>query len=231
MQKFLLFFILSFFLYSCSNVTGSGNIITQKRTVKEFTGISASTGVEVELRMGDHFEVEAEADDNVMEFLVTKVEDQTLKIRTREVNLMNAHLKVYVTAPAIDYIKASASAAIDVMDVLKVAGKIKLLSSSSATINANIDAPEVNIEASSSSKITVSGRSKLVKATASSSGEIEAGNLLSEQTKADASSSASVVVFASVKLDAHASSSGTVRYKGTAEVNSSTNSSGVVEKE
>ncbi len=231
MHKILLFSLLSFLIYSCSNVTGSGNIITQKRSVKEFSSISASTGVEVEIRVGDHFAVEVEADDNVLEFLVTKVEDHTLKIRTRNVNLMNAHLKVYITAPSIGEIKASSSAHIEIIEVLKSTEKIKMITSSSATINANVDAPELVLEASSSSKITIGGRARIVRAEASSSGEIEAGTLLSEQTKADASSSGIVNVFASIKLDAHASSSGIVRYKGTAEVNSNTNSSGVVEKD
>ena len=231
MKKIIVFCLAIPFFVSCSNITGSGNIISEERKLKEFTGISASGNIDVEVISGDAQKVEVEADDNVMEFIVTKVEGNTLKIRTRDVNLFNAHVKVYITAPFISTLKASASATIEAKDIIKSNGKITLAASSSADIIASVDAPEVVTDANSSGTVKVSGRTKYHKAESSSSAEILAYNLLSENTVAHANSSGSIEVHASLNLDASANSSGSIKYRGTPALKSNTNSSGSVEKE
>jgi Putative auto-transporter adhesin, head GIN domain len=231
MKRVLIFCCLSLILFSCSNITGSGNIVTEKRSVKEFNSISSSGSVDVELIQGDKAEVEVEADDNVIEFVVTKVEGGILKIRTRDVNLFNVHIKVYVTAPLVNSIKASASSTIEVKGTLKSSDRIALTANSSADIIANVDAPEIVTDANSSGTVSISGRTKNHKAEASSSGDVKAYDLFSENTEAHASSSGSVKVHASINLDAKASSSGDIKYRGSPVVKSSTNSSGSIEKE
>ncbi len=231
MKRIIIFCLASLFIVSCSNISGSGNIISEQRKVKEFTGISASGSIDVEIIEGDEEKVEVEADDNVMEFIVTKVEGNILKIRTRDVNLFNAHVKVFVTAPLFTSLKASASASIEAKDLIKSNGKITLSASSSADINVAVDAPEIVTDASSSGTIKISGKTKTHSAESSSSAEILAYNLFSENTVANASSSGSVEVHASVNLNARASSSGSINYRGSPTVKSTTNSSGSVEKE
>ena len=231
MKQIVYLFIIPLFLSSCSNIKGSGKIITENRNVKDFTAISASAGIDVEVLTGDKTSVQVEADDNVIEYILTKVEGNTLKIRMRSVNLLNAHLKVFVTAPEITGIHVSSSATVIVKDVLKSAGKISLSANSSGDITAMVDAPEIVTDAGSSGTIKVSGRTITHHAEASSSGDVLAEDLLSENTSASASSSGTVKVHASVTLNAKASSSGSVKYRGAAAVTSSTSSSGTVEKE
>lgn len=231
MKKIVILCISALLMVSCSNISGSGNIISEERKVKNFTGISASGNIDVEIIAGEDFNVQVEADDNVIEFVVTKVEGNILKIRTRDVNLFNAHIKIMVTAPLISSLRASASATIEAKDVIKSNGKITLAASSSADIDVAVDAPEIVTDANSSGTVKVSGKTKSHSAESSSSAEILAYNLFSENTIARASSSGSIEVHASVTLDARASSSGSITYRGTPTVKSSTSSSGSVEKE
>ena len=231
MKHFLILLLTVFTLTSCNQTTGSGNIVTETRKTGGFDGISVGGGFEVEVKIGAVTSVLVEADDNIIKYIETKVSGNTLKISTEGLHSYNdVHMKVYVTAPAITIIKASASADVIVEDILTGSNRLTFKASSSASIKAEVDAPEIETDASSSATITLTGKTKTHKTEASSSAEIKAFGLLSENTTAHASSSANIEVHASVNLDAKASSSGSVKYKGAAAVTKSESSSGAVSK-
>jgi len=231
-MKQILFILSTLALFtSCDYTTGSGNIITEKRTVGSFSGISVNNSIDVEVKIGPVAAIEVEADDNIIEHIVTSVSGGILKIRIENLhNINNSHLKVYITTPVLKSVDAGASADVKVLDVIKDDNKVSFHASSSAGIEAEVDAPEVEAEASSSGSVTLSGLTKNYKAEVSSSGDIRSARLLSENTQVSANSSGSADVYASVTLDAEASSSGSIDYHGGATVKKSVNSSGSVEK-
>lgn len=231
MKQFLILVSALLVLNSCDYTTGSGNIITEKRTVADFSGISVSSSIDVEVKIGAVASVEVEADDNIIGHIVTKVSNGILKIGLEDLHsISNAQLKVYITTPVLRTVKASSSSSVKVLDVIKDDGKLSFDASSSADIEAEVDAPEVYAEASSSASVTLSGRTKNYKANVSSSGDIKSMELLSENTDISANSSGSAEVYASVTLTANASSSGSIDYKGAASVKQTVNSSGSVDK-
>ena len=231
MKYILLLTALCITLTSCHHISGSGNIITEKRATGNFTEIVASTGIDVEVRLGNQQEIIVEADDNVIKYIVTSVSGGVLKI-TMENNtsILNSHRKVYVTALMINSLKASSSADIVVKGGLKSDGKLAFHASSSGSISAIVDAPEITAEANSSADIELSGRTQTYTADVSSSASIKSADLLSEHTIVSAGSSGSASVHASVTLKAKASSSGDIIYHGGASVEKTVNSSGSVEK-
>lgn len=210
--------------------SGSGNIITQKRSLPAFTGIESSNSIDVEVRIGAPL-VEIEADDNIIQFVKTQVSGNTLHVGIQSgVSLHNTHIKVSITAPDISSIRASSSSDVKVMDVIKSNSKLSFEASSSADIEAEVDAPEVEAKANSSASVTLSGRTKNYVAHVSSSADIKSFELLSENTNVSANSSGSADVHASVTLNADASSSGSIDYTGGATVKANTSSSGSVHK-
>jgi len=181
--------------------------------------------------MGDAMSVVVEADDNIMKYIETKVSGNTLKISTEGLHsFSDVHMKVYVTVPVLTAVSASASAEVVGENILTNADKLVFKASSSASIKAEVNAPDIVTDANSSASITLRGKTKNHKTEASSSAEINAFELLTENTTANVSSSANIEVHASVSLNAHASSSGSVEYKGAATVTKSENSSGTVSK-
>ncbi len=231
MKQLLLLCTAFIVLHSCNNTTGSGNVITQKKSVGNFTGISASQSIDVEVTIGAVTEVRVEADDNIMQYIVTEVSGDMLEIKIKDmVNLNNTTVKVFVTTPGLNSISASSSAGVKVLGVIKYDGKISFDASSSADIEAEVDAPEVVAEASSSGSVTLSGRTKNFTAKASSSGDVKSAGLLTENTTASANSSGSVDVHASVTLNADASSGGDITYHGAATVKKDESSGGSVDK-
>ena len=231
MKKLLIIILSISVLGACRYKRGSGVIVTEKRNPGSFTGINVGGGIDVELKNGST-EVVVESDDNIIKYIETDVENGQLKIRLRNINLHDAHLKVYVTAPEINNINSSASSDVVAKNVLRSEKTIQLHSSSGSEIKAVLDAPEVFANASSGGELNLSGRTRDLKAESSSGSTINAKELLSENTTIQVSSGASANVYASLTLDATASSGGNVTYRGAAvTVKKSVSSGGEVVKE
>jgi hypothetical protein len=233
MKKLLFMALSSVVLFSCNpSLRGSGKIISQVRNVGNFKSLSAATSINVDVTVGSTYEVTVEADDNVIEFVKTEVVGGTLKVRYADnTSLRNATVTVHVIVPTLEKLMASSSASIIVDGILANTQKIEFDASSSANIEATVDAPQIDADANSSAEIKLSGKTQTFRVEVSSSGNIEANELLSETTIAQATSSGTANVHASVKLNGQATSSGTIRYKGTPTVTKAESSSGSVEKE
>ena len=222
--------LLSLFI-SCTARVGSGHIVTENRHTGDFHGISSSAAIDVELVSGPTTEVVVSADDNILKYVRTEVEDGILRIGYRNnSSISNSHVKVFVTAPAVDDLNASSSADILAKNVLKSNGTIRLQASSSGSVTAEVDAPQVDARASSSGDIKLAGRTRDYSADASSAGQIKSFDLLSENARVSVNSGGSARVYASVKLKAEASSGGDVDYRGGAAVEKTENSGGSVSR-
>lgn len=231
MKQFLILLLTVFTLASCNQTTGSGNIVTETRQAGSFDAISVGGSFEVEVKIGAVTSVMVEADDNIIKYIETKVSGNTLKINTEDLhNYSDVHMKVFITVPSLSSIKASGSAEVVADNILTNSSKITFKASSSSSIKAEVDAPEIETGASSSATIFLTGKTKTHKAEASSSSDIRTFGLLAENTTANVSSSANIEVHASVNLNARASSSGSIEYKGAATVTKSESSSGSVSK-
>ncbi len=216
MKNLLLSIAILLFAGCINSKTGSGNIISNTRNVGAFNSISAAGAVNVTLQNGPQ-SVVVETDDNIMRYVETTVKGNTLKIRLKNINnLRNSTVKVYVTAPDIIDISASASADIGSKGVLTSGSEIELKASSGSNIQIDLDAPAVKANASSGGSVIASGRTKNVTAKSSSGSIINASSLNAENAIADASSGASVKVSASVSVKAEASSGASVKYTGGA---------------
>ncbi len=233
MKQILMFFSVTLCLYACNyqSETGSGKIISQNKTVGNFTGISASNAIDVEVKIGSPAAVKIEADDNIIQYVVARVNGNTLKLGIENgVSINNPHIKVYVTVPELNNLSASSSSDINIVDVIKGNGKLSFDASSSGDIKAIVDAPAVYVEASSSGIVSLSGKTQNYTVKVSSSGSAQTEQLLSENTNASSSSSATAQVHSSVSLKAAASSGGTIKYNGGGTPNVSTSSGGSVSK-
>lgn len=231
MNRVITFLFLLIVANSCSYTVGSGNIVTEKRSVEIFEQLSVSGPFEVQVKIGTAYEVMVQADDNIIKYIETTVSNKKLKIRTENLhNFSNVTMKIYITTPFLSSVKASAAANVVILDVLKSSKKLVFTTSSAAEIVSEVKAPEIQNIASSGSLIKLSGKTKNYYAEASSGADIKTGNLLSENTTVSASSGASIKAYASFNLKATASSGADIIYTGSAAVNKTTSSGGSIEK-
>lgn len=230
-MKKLLLLVLPILLFSCfRSKRGSGNLITETRTVSSFNAVDVAGSIDVELTQGAKNEVVVEADDNLIKYVEVVNKAGVLSVRINyNGSLRNFTARVKITSPVYISISASASSEVISKNVITSANKITIDANSSADIELNLDAPMVVAEASSSANVKLQGKTKQLDASANSSGDLNAEKLLAETVKAEASSSGSVNVFASVKLTADANSSGDVTYTGgVKDIQKSESSSGSV---
>ena len=215
MTRILTAVILAIVFCSCRSITGSGNIVTRDRQVNQFDGIKCSGSIDIEVADDKTQGVKIEADDNIISYVITKVEGGMLNVYLRSNKMYHdINVKVYVSAPSLTRLSVSGSGSIVSKNVLEDADQVKFNVSGSGDINALVDAPSVIAEISGSGSIKLKGRTKDLTCKISGSGDLKCMELLSENTTATVSSSGTAHVFASVNLTAKVSGSGNIYYSG-----------------
>ena len=71
------------FFCSCQSISGSGNIVTQTKNLNQFDGVRASGSIDIEVMNDQTQLVKVEADDNIMPYIITKVEDGMLDVHLK----------------------------------------------------------------------------------------------------------------------------------------------------
>ncbi len=230
-MKYIPFVVILFFATACNQITGTGHIASETRKVNSFSALKVSNSINVDVQQGSETSVIVEGDDNIIQFVKTNIESGTLKIYLEgNHNFRNTSINVHVIAPTFIGFEASSSADITSNGQITCTSNISVDASSSASINLNLDAPSVIISASSSADISIAGRTKEVTTKASSSADIDLYGLMAETANAEANSSGTINIFASIKLNATANSSGDINYTGgVKDVIRNVSSSGSVE--
>ena len=235
MRNLLCLLVLAALLSSCHygsgrRVRGNGNVETQSRSVGTFEAIRVLGSMDVVLSPGSSHAVRVEADENLLNYIVTERNGDALEIRTRErYNLRSsAGIKVYVTAPSLDEILISGSGSVVSDGRMATGNKMRVRVTGSGDVKLEVNAPEVNAQASGSGNIILTGATRSFKADINGSGEIRCFDLKSETADVDISGSGSAEVFASRKLDVAIHGSGDVAYKGGPSVSQRIFGSGAV---
>ncbi|PHR74107.1 MAG: DUF2807 domain-containing protein [Lutibacter sp.] len=206
-------------------IQGNGNVVTEDRNISsDFTAIKVSQGIQVHLTQGSDVDLSVEADENIIDLLVTEIDGGVLKIYFDK-NVNRATRNIYLTATNINSIRTSSGAHVKGENTIETTS-ITLRASSGSGINLDLIADNVSSDVSSGANMRLSGTTQTFDGDASSGSHIKATNLKSEISKVDVSSGASIDVYASKKITAHASSGGDIDYSGNPETVSKSKSSG-----
>ena len=185
----------------------------QSFDVADFTRVAASQGVEVTITMGSTPRVTASAEtEKDLERLEIEVDDGELRIRrgSWSSSIWNwgksyGHVSVNVVAPKLEGLSSSSGANLTAVD---------------------ISCKELFIDASSGSRLAVSGGCNEIDVDASSGALINARELEAKSVVVDASSGANIDVSAAMSFKGDASSGANIDVYGAAQVFESDTSSG-----
>lgn len=175
-------------------VRGSGNVITENRSVSDFRKVDVGGVFNVEVVAGKEYSVQVEADDNLVPLIKTEVSDGVLEISSEKRIRSSSKLTVRVTAPDIDHIDVGGAAKASVSGV-------KNNSFSAHT--------------SGASKLSVSGETASLKIEVSGASKIDASGLNAGNAEVDASGASNVSLNVSGNLKADASGASKISYSGT----------------
>lgn len=222
-------------LMSCNfdsfGVKGNGNVQTVERELTEdFDEIVISRGLDVYLTQDETLHLAVEADENLHDIIMTKVENNVLKIYAEQNINYASSQKVMVSFKDVSRITSSSGSDVYSTNTFNL-NDVELETSSGSDMELEINADVVECSASSGSDLRLSGSANKLYAKASSGSDIKAGNLTVKTSEAKASSGADIVVNASEELVAKASSGGDIKYYGNPEkVSKSDGVSGNVRK-
>jgi hypothetical protein len=222
--------LLSSCFFMGPSVKGNGEVRSEERKVEDFSGVSVTSGMNVELIQGETQGVRVVADANLHKLIETRVENGVLEIRALA-NIWKANeKKVVVTVKDLKEISGTAGSNITTGNKL-VAGELEIHGSAGSNLRLEIDGQLVDLTASSGANIRLDGTTRELKVKTSSGANIKAGGFLTSACEANASSGGNMWVAVQNELSADASSGGNIFYQGTpSEININTSSGGNIIK-
>ena len=212
-----------------TGIKGNRNVVSEDRTISNnFNEIKVQQGIQLFITQDNITELKVEADENIIDLLITEVKDNQLKIYF-EKNVYRAKARnVYLSAANINKIKASSGASVKSENTFQTTS-LDLDASSGSSIKVYVNATDITSETSSGATIKVYGKSKTFSGKASSGSSIDADELEAIDAYVKASSGANINVNVTGKLTAKASSGGDIDYEGSpTDINKDTSSGGSV---
>ncbi len=238
--------------WKAQRIDGTGSVVRVSRDVGDFTGVHLATTGTVHVKLGKTEGLEIEAEDNLIEYIETEVEDGTLKISTRRKFNLKARepIEYFITVKNLDLIALSSSGDADLPQietrsfsiVLSSSGDLKMkglatahldvgISSSGDAYIEMIGAESIDAALSSSGDLQFGGGEVGdLRLTVSSSGDFEGLDLKAERARVTLSSSGDAYLWVTDDLVATLSSSGSVHYSGDPAVTKQRSSSGKVKR-
>jgi hypothetical protein len=217
-------------------INGNGKIAKEYRTTRSFNKLTNSTSIDVIFKVADTTGISIEADENLLDYIETEVNDNTLEISTRRgVNCLDFTGKgeIIVTAPSLAEFQLSGSGNY-IGD--KLSGNsvlVKLSGSGNITIDAisgdeleirssgsgDIQAKEIGCSSlegriSGSGDINLKGIATDASFYTSGSGNNYSQNLLLKTAEITISGSGNIYTSIEDKLNAKISGSGNIYLKG-----------------
>lgn len=216
---------------SGKRVRGNGNMTTAQRSETNFTGIASNFNFDTYVGIGP-YSIRIEAEENIIPFIETYVENGVLKITDREGYSLRPRrdVKIYVTAPRLQSLYAGGNGDITSTTKITDTGRIDLRVTGNAEMKIDVDAPAVEAKLTGNGDIDIVGQTRDFQASTTGNGHIDAKNLQTENTRIEILGNGNAEVNASVKLDVRIGGNGNVRYKGNPQTSTNITGNGSLRK-
>ena len=229
-------------------VHGEGSIVSQERSLPGFSGINFETEGTVYLSQGPETSFRVEAQQNVINDMITEVNGGELTIYNDHCLKNHLPITVYITSPDISNIRLSGTGALytetsivsdEINVVLSGSGNIFAMDSLIATnmsceisgsgsVEMTAYCSSLTSANSGSGNISITGKAGHHEYDQSGSGELRSFSLETGTTIIELSGSGNAEVLVNDLLDVTISGSGDVLYKGSPIVNTTISGSGQV---
>jgi len=181
--------------FACNYIgqEGSGVKAEEERQIAEFSKINVSGAFTVNVTVGESTRLKIIADDNLIKYIITKVEGETLIIDSEKNLSPKGKIKVIISVSELYSISSSGANNIDVKG-----------------INSN----QFDVDISGACNVELEGKTEDLTIDMSGATKLYSEQLLAQNVKLDLSGATKAVVFASSSLEADVSGVGNVEYLG-----------------
>ena len=206
-------------------ISGNGNVIEENRDITGFSGIHVSSGIDVYISEGNDFDVMVEADENLMDVILTERNGDMLVVKTDRTSIRSARSKkVHITLPELSEIKISSAGDCEGQTPFKC-DDLRIGISSAGDLMLEVEANRINLDISSSGDAKMAGSADYFDISLSSAGDLHAYDLIAKRVDVNVSSAGDARVYATEEISMNASSAGNIYYRGDARVVQSRSSS------
>jgi hypothetical protein len=228
----LVFCMMSVFpVTSCIRFLGSGEAVTEERTVSGFDSVSISSGMNLFIEQTGDTSLRIEADDNILPAIVAEVSNRKLVIGYKKIlfgSIVTRNpVNIYLTVADLDEINLSSGA--NLISGFIATENLKIDAGSGANGEMVIDVTAFDSSLSSGSNLIISGTAKRQSVRVGSGAKYDGKELISNQANVHVSSGAVAILHVMESLDAVISSGATVRYYGQPQITSNITSGGKLE--
>ena len=213
-------------------ILGSRNIISGNRNVSGFDRLEVSGAGDMTIIQDGTETLTIETDDNVMQYVTTKVQGGTLSIALEAPGLRSvipSRLRLILHVKDLSDIITSGS-----WNVASASFQTKSLditvSGSGKVAIPTLTADNLTVHIRGSGEMVMAGKVKSQAVTISGSGSYNAGNLQTRDTEVEVSGSGNVTTWVTDSLDARISGMGTISYYGSPQVAFNQSGSGILKR-
>jgi hypothetical protein len=210
-------------------VTGSGNIVEERRAASGFTALKVAGSIDVELKAAEREGVTVRADDNIVPLIETRVEGTTLVVgAVRGASFRTRHSpRVIVEFVRLNEVSVSGSGDVRADRVRGETFAVSVSGSSDVRIVA-LDVDSLGVVISGSGDFAAAGRAAQQGFRIKGSGDVIARDLVGRIVKVSIAGSGDAAVHATDELEVSIAGSGDVVYRGDPKVTKKIAGSGAV---
>lgn len=195
-----------------TGVSGSGTLVTESHALPEFNQIRYGGSGTVRVTQGDTSEISITCDDNLMQYISTEVDGETLRIKTtRSINATEQTFDIVCPALRSLHISGSGSASLEGYEGTDL--EVRLTGSGSADLG-YVQAQSLAIAVTGSGSLRGSGQVESLHAKVTGSGGVALQELSARSVQASATGSGSLKLFATESFQGSTTGSGSIQCYG-----------------
>ena len=205
---------------------GNGKVIKQNREVNGFSSLEVGGAFTVYLSQGDKESLVVEADENLMELIVTEVHGDRLEIHTRGKGIRDyTKMNIYLTFKSLEMIDISGAVNVFGEGVLRF-DELDFEGSGASELDMEMEVAMLEADFSGASDISLRGKAGSARFDCSGASSIDAIDFVAENCEMDVSGASDVKIHVTDYLSVDVSGAATVKYKGSPKVESDISGAG-----
>jgi hypothetical protein len=217
---------------ACKTVKGSGNVIEEVRNVRGFDGVALEGSGTVLVTQGGEESLLVEAEDNIMPYIETKVEDGILVLGFKDdrgsVNL-NPTARIVFHVGLLEFHSAAIGGSGSIESKRVETDRIALEVAGSGDVDIkSLEANELTVDLAGSGHLKLRGKADEQTVNIAGSGTHDCPDLSTRSASVNVSGSGNAVVRVTDELSVNIAGSGEVEYHGDPQVSQSVLGSGSV---
>ncbi len=211
---------------------GDGDIKTENRNIESFDAINLSLNAIVKYTQESKTSISIEAQENLLPFIDTKVENNTLYIEPKDCDCVDSddQIIIYLSSPSLKDISLAGSGDF-LAEGLVNSEDLNMDIAGSGSIelkNLNVENYTVDIAGSGDVNLNGSQTSHEGQVSIAGSGDVDISGIITNKVHIDIAGSGDVTVHAKEQLDVEIAGSGDVHYSGNPKLSMSIAGSGDV---